>query len=147
MSFTLVDAVAGYARTNGIQITPDQIEATNEVLRTYGRQGDDGAISFEMDGKAMTFWEIMATQTASLPRDRKAAIKAVDLAGMTATERARAINAARAFTEAQAKAAEASRIVDRYGNPWRTGNRTHQAFLTAYAPQLADRLRQQTGGR
>ncbi|MGE8130008.1 hypothetical protein ACQKQD_23790 [Methylobacterium sp. NPDC080182] len=68
-------------------------------------------------------------------------------AGSNATERAVAMNAAIRTGADARKRDQASALVRTYGNPWKTGNRTHMAYVQNVAPEMASRLRLEAGER
>lgn len=134
-----------YADEKNLDLGPDRIEAINAVLQTFSVPDvEAGTITYRWpNGAAATLAGILAAETATAPRRATSQRPDGDFTGMTATQRAVAINKGR--NTVAAKAADAEALVSRFGNPWLTGNRTHQAFLTRGNPTLAAELRRQAG--
>ena len=86
-------------------------------------------------------------QAVATLASRESTSEAPTLDRLNATERAVAMNKASRSPRSEAKAADAVGLVGRYGNPWKTGNLTHRAFVTNNNPTLANTLKLEAGVR
>jgi len=138
-----------HAKARGLTVTHDDVEQISRNLKSVTHL-EGNTVSFRLGAdKTVTLDEAVAAMSTGY--GKAAAIDAPEMRGLpataTATARAVATNIASRDGRAAAMAIEARRVVDTYGNPWSTGNRTHQGFVTNKDPNLAAKLKMQAGTR
>jgi len=119
-----------------------EIETSDQPVLSFSLGGDKrGDLHAALDIYGQGFGkpagtEISRTMPAALTRGAQ-----------TATERAIELNRAAKAGSDETKRRQAETLVATWGNPWRSGNATHRAFITNCHPQLAARLRAEAGVR
>lgn len=132
------------AKAQGIHVTDTAVADLDNVLRSLWTVDDANNLSFDVGGgqrgtfaDAFRVYGPAGSGTADTP-----AVK-----DKSRTELAVEQNRAAREGRSVALAVEAQDIADRFGNPWITGNRTHQAIIANGNSNLAARLRMQAGAR
>lgn len=144
ISITFTGAIRDQAKAQGSHITDKAVADLDNVLRSLWAVDDANNLSFDLGGgqhgtfaDAFRVYGPAGSGTADTP-----AVK-----DKSRTELAVEQNRTAREGRSVALAVEAQDIADRYGNPWITGNRTHQGIITNGNANLAARLRMQAGGR
>lgn len=151
MSISFTTEILASARDRGVSLSPEDIEAINENLGVVTTI-ENGAVKITSGpfldlGDAV---EAMSKGYGSLCEQPTVSANPDGLGlrpSANATQRAIATNAAIRAGKDTAKQSQAETLVASFGNPWRTGNATHRAFVTNTHPQLASRLRREAGDR
>lgn len=149
ISINFAPHIREHAKARGFTLTAEEIEQISRNVNSVTHLEGD-SVSFRLGAdKTVTLDE--AVETMSVGYGKPAAIDAPEMKGLpataTATARAVATNIASRDGRAAAMAIEARRVVNEFGNPWVTGNRTHQGFVTNKDPNLAAKLKMQAGTR
>lgn len=144
ISITFTDAIRNQAKAQGSHITDKAVADLDNVLRSLWAVDETNNLSFDVGGgqrgtfaDAFRVYGPAGSGTADTPAVKDKSRTEV------AVEQNRAAREGRSV----ALAVEAQDIADRYGNPWVTGNRTHQGIITNGNANLAARLRMQAGVR
>lgn len=150
ISISFVSEIHGLAKSRGLTLTPDEVGAIDKNLNAI-TSVEGTTVSFKIGNEGRTVTLDEAVEIMSVGYGRPASIDAPEMKGLpataTTTQKAIAQNIANRDGRAAAMAIEARRVVDTYGNPWTTGNRTHQGFVTNKDPNLAAKLKMQAGTR
>ncbi len=146
ISITFTADILAHAASRGIKLTPTEVGEIDKNLNAITTI-QDGAVTLRL-GRDRVVDVGEAVEAMSAGYGRVVNVPAPDApipVYATATERAMAVNSAiRAGSDA-AKQSQAEALVRTYGNPWRTGNATHRAYIQNTHPTLASRLRHEAG--
>lgn len=152
-------AIRAENRRTGLSVSEaDEIEMANQIAstvrhdmatgRTFIVNGDGNPHAKLQDGALvdLTVADMIAalqTTAKAAPRSKPSLVNVS--AGANRTERAIATKAAQSTPVSEWKAAEAVKLVERFGNPWITGNTTHKAIVTNTNQELAAKLKLEAG--
>lgn len=148
VSITFTADILAHAASRGIKLSPAEVGEIDKNLNTITTV-QDGVVTLRLGrDRVVDVGEAVEAMSAGYGRVVDAPAPAASIPEYaTATERAVAMNAAiRAGSDA-AKQSQAEALVRTFGNPWRTGNATHRAYLQNTHPTLASRLRHEAGDR
>ncbi|MCJ2012176.1 hypothetical protein [Methylobacterium sp. J-076] len=151
MSISFTAEIVASARDRGISLTPEDVDSINENLGVVIGI-EDGQIKIT-SGPFLDLSEAVEAMSKGYgaPIEQPTASSKPDglelPANANATRRAVAMNAAIRSGRDTAKQSQAETLVATYGNPWRTGNATHRAYVTNTHPQLASRLKAEAGDK
>ncbi|KQO49153.1 hypothetical protein ASF24_08215 [Methylobacterium sp. Leaf86] len=142
---TLEPQIRAYAKANGLDMKADDIRFVEGALNSAAII-ENGEVSFGLGNhQTGTVEQALHGLTIGIPRATKSPEQPRIPVGGNATARAVAINAALKANRSEAKAAEAVALVEKFGNPWKTGNHMHKAIVKNTNPPLAARLSAQVG--
>jgi hypothetical protein len=143
VSLHLAPQIRAFGKAAGRQFTKAEIETIETSL------DDAGHVRFDLGaGPVGTLDDALTMMSVGMGAPVSASTPASSIpAGSNATERAVAMNAAIRTGADARKRDQASALVRTYGNPWKTGNRTHMAYVQNVAPDMASRLRLEAGER
>lgn len=148
ISFT-GDIIAS-AKARCMSLDHTDVAAINANLNTVATF-EGGSVTFALGGRAVDLGEAVEAMSTGYGKpvtkpETSGGPNGLDLpANATATERAVATNAAIRTGADARKRDQASALVRTYGNPWKTGNATHRAYVQNVAPDMASRLRREAG--
>ena len=149
LAITFAAQIKAHGAAHGLDYSRDEIESLTVTLNSVARLDLDRHIAFDIGrGPVSTLDQALTTFAAGMGRPAAVETAAPSIpANATATERAIAVNAAAKAGSDALKQKQATDLVQTYGNPWRTGNATHRAYITNTHPTLAARLRAEAGAR
>lgn len=150
ISIDFAPQIAAFAKAHDLDLSREGTDSLNATLQNLFQLDGAKNVSFPIgsDGKTGTLEQALTVYSEGTPRKIRASESLVSVtAGMNPTERAVATNAARRTPVSEARAAEAVKLVNQYGNPWKTNNGTHRAIVMNKNPELANQLKSEAGTR
>lgn len=148
LSISFTSEILAHAQAKGVSLTPAEVESISRNINSVAKV-DGTTVTFMAGEQSVPLEQVVAGMSVGYGKPAPAVAPALQGLPSTATSTQRAIatNIANRDGREAAMVVEARRVVDTYGNPWNTGNRTHQAFVSNKDPKLAARLKMQAGGR
>lgn len=149
VSLHLAPQIRAFGKAAGRQFTKAEIETIETTIGSVASLDDAGHVRFDLGaGSIGTLDDALTMMSVGMGAPVTASTPASSIpAGSNVTERAVAMNAAIRTGADARKRDQASALVRTYGNPWKTGNRTHMAYVQNVAPDMASRLRREAGER
>lgn len=149
VSLHLAPQISAFGKAAGRQFTKAEIETIETTMNAVASLDDAGHVRFDLGaGPVGTLDDALTMMSVGMGAPVSASTPASSIpAGSNATARAVALNAAIRTGADARKRDQASALVRTYGNPWKTGNRTHMAYVQNVAPDMASRLRLEAGER
>lgn len=149
LSILFAPQIRAFGKAAGRQFTTTEIQTIETTMNAVASLDDTGHVRFDLGagpvGSIYDAFEMLSVGMGAPVTASKSTISIT--AGSNPTARAKAMNAAiRAGTDAT-KRDQATALVQTYGNPWRTQNATHKAFISNVAPDMASRLKAEAGVR
>lgn len=148
ISISFTADIYAYATTRGLDLTRDEVKAISANLNSI-TSVDGTTASFKLGGdRAVSLGEAVEAMSAGYGRPAAAKSPGRSIpANASATQRAILTNQAVKAGSDATKQQQAETLVRSFGNPWRTGNATHRAYVTNTHPTLASRLKAEAGAR
>lgn len=149
LSLHLAPQVRAFGKAARRQFTMAEVETIETTMNSVASLDDAGQVRFDLGaGPVGSLDDALAMMSIGMgaPTSPETSTHASSIpAGSNHTARAVALNqAAKAGSDAL-KRQQAETVAATWGNPWRTGNATHRAFITNAHPTLASRLRREAG--
>lgn len=149
LSISFAGQIIEHAKARGTDLTREEIDSLSATINSVARVDDHNQVAFDL-GRGLVATLDDAITMLSVGMGRPAVIPTTNISiPKDASPTARAIltnQAAKAGSDAL-KQKQATDLVATFGNPWRTGNATHRAYVMNTHPQLASRLRREAGER
>jgi len=149
LSIHLAPQIRAFGKAAGREFTRAEVETIETTMNAVATINDAGQVRFNLGaGPVGTLDDALTMMSVGMGAPVSAPTPASSIpAGSNATERAVAMNAAIRTGADAHKRDQASALVRTYGNPWKTGNATHKAYVQNVAPDMASRLRREAGER
>jgi hypothetical protein len=149
LSILFAPQIRAFGKAAGREFTRAEVETIETTMNAVASLDDGGHVRFDLGaGSVGTLDDALTMMSVGMgaPVTASTAASSAPI-GSNATERAVAMNAAIRTGADARKRDQASALVRTYGNPWKTNNRTHMAYVTNVAPDMASRLRREAGER
>lgn len=140
--------IAAFAKAHDLDLDQEGADSLDATLQSLLKLDEANNVSFLIGGggKTGTLDQALTVYSEGTRRKAKSSPGPVGIGpGANRTERAVAANAARVTPVSAARQAEAVELVERFGNPWRTGNGTHRSIVMNKNPALAAKLKSEAG--
>lgn len=152
MSISFTPDILAHARDGRISLSHDDVAAINLNINAVATF-EGGRLTFDLGGPSADIGEVVEGMSKGYGKPAKKPAASTQTDGLnlpanaTATQRAVAVNAAAKAGSDMLKQKQATDLLQTYGNPWKTNNKTHMAYITNVHPVLAKQLKKQAGVR
>ena len=147
MSISFTGQILEHAKARGTDLTRGEIESLSASINSVVRVDGNNQVAFDLGrGPVATLDDAITMLSVGMGRPAETKASPVSIpTNASVTERAVLTNqAAKAGSDAL-KQKQATDMVATFGNPWRTGNATHRAYITNTHPELARKLKAEAG--